>query len=375
MLINFISNLPPDLRSGGFSAMNAAAFEALRRQYAVNYAGPVSLAAPLGPRLASKAMRMAGLPAPYAFYSERQLARFAAEAERSCDAGAAVDFFHGFTPWIHTRPARPYMAWSDCTFRDYVRHYNRAGEFRPADLARIERLEAGWLRGAEAIGFTSRWAADRAIADYALDPAKVAIVGIFGEAEMPQVDEYSGSRRFAFISTDFAAKGGPAVLAAFRVVRARHGDASLIIAGDCPPGAVASEPGVETTGFLRKEDPAENARLRDILATSRALVLPTKSDIAPLLLVEAGYFGCPVIASRRFAIGEIVEHGSTGLLLDDPEDVAVLANVMAQMLDCDAGRYHLMRQSAWQRAREHFARQSFEQRLLAMVSPHVAQPR
>ena len=366
MLINFVSNLPPDLRSGGFSAMNAAAFRAVGKGFATHYAGPVDLSPRLGQKLASQARRMAGLAGDYFFYSERQLAAFAADVAARCDPAAGLDFFHGFTPWIAARPARPYVAWSDCTFRDYVRHYNRPAEFRAADLARIERQEAEWLRAARAVGFTSRWAADHAIRDYALDPARVHVVGIFGEAEMPAADAYAASRRFAFVSTDFAAKGGSAVVAAFRALRARHAGASLVIVGDSP-AAMVPEPGIVMAGYLRKEDPTENARLHAILATSRAVVHPTKSDIAPLLLVEAGYFGCPAIATRRFAIGEIIEHEVTGLLIDNADDVSAIAEAMAWMLETDESRYLAMRRASWTRAREDFSKARFEDRLVAMI--------
>ncbi len=347
--------------------MNAAAFGAIERCFPTLYVGPIDLSPRLGQRLLSKARRMAGLPGDYFFYSEQQLVSFAEAVNRQCDPAATLDFFHGFTPWIATRPARAYVTWSDCTFRDYVCHYNRPAEFCAGDLARIERQEAEWLRGARAIGFTSTWAAERAIADYALDPARVAVVGIFGEAEMPAADVYAGGQQFAFVSTDFVAKGGPNVLAAFRIVRDRHAGASLVIVGDTPADFVP-ELGVEVTGYLRKEDADENARLRGILAGSRAVVHPTRSDIAPLILVEAGYFGCPAIASRRFAVGEIVMHDSTGLLIDEPDDVSALAEAMNWMLEADDSRYFVMRRAAWMRARAELSRAGFEERLLAMVN-------
>ena len=277
-----------------------------------------------------------------------------------------MDFFHGFTPWIETRPERPYMAWSDCTFRDYVSLYHQQSDFRSADLARIEAQEAAWLRGAGAVGFTSAWAANRATQAYALDPARVHVVGIFGEAEWPYADAYKGGQHFAFISTDFSATGGPTVLCAFRAVRARHAAASLVIVGDAPTG-LRAEPGVTIAGFLRKEDPQQNQRLRSILAESRAVVHPTKSDIAPLLLVEAGYFGCPVISTRRFAIAEIVDHGCTGMLLDDPLDNSAVAAAIEAMLLMEPDAYSAMRRAALLNSREAHSRQRFESRFLAMI--------
>jgi len=52
--------------------------------------------------------------------------------------------------------------------------------------------------------------------------------------------------------------------------------------------------------------------VRSACAPMARSILATHSDIAPLLLVEAGYFGCPVDSTRRFAIPDIVEHGRAG---------------------------------------------------------------
>lgn len=370
-MINFISNLPQGARSGGFSAMSAAAWEALGKRHVIHYAGPVDPPVELWRKGLSKLVRAVGGAGNYAFFSVARLMAIEAEVRGRCREDAELDFYHGFTPWIATSPQRPYIAWSDCTFRDYIEIYHRRADFRAADLRRIEQAEAAWMRGALWLGFTSAWAANRAMLDYNLDSSRVSVVGIFGETEMPEVDTYDGSRRFAFISTNFAAKGGPVVLAAFRRLLEHHPDARLVVVGDAPKG-LEDEPNVTVAGFLRKEDPAQNARFRDILGGSRAVVHPTRSDIAPLLAVEAGYFGCPVISSRRYAIPEIVEDGRTGLLLNDPEDEATVAAAMAWMLEAPTD-YLAMRRAAWARSRAAHTREQFEGRLLAGVATALGQ--
>jgi glycosyltransferase involved in cell wall biosynthesis len=369
-VINFISNLPHNLRSGGFSAMNAAALAALRTVHDVHYTGPINPRVVTWQKAMSKALRVAGAPGDFYFFSRRRLSTIAREVEAQCARGATLDFFHGFTPWILTRPRRPYIAWSDCTFRDYVTIFHHRAHFRAGDLERIEHAEAAWLTHADRVLFTSNWAAERAVNDYRLDPARVCAVGIFGEVDMPARDLYADGKAFAFISTDFAAKGGGTVLAAFREVRKRHPDATLVVVGDSPPVG-AAEPGLTVAGFLRKEVPEENARFLQILGSARALVNATRSDISPLLVVEAGYFGCPVISSRRFAIPELVDHGRTGLLLDDSSRVEDVAGAMAWMLEQEHA-YLQMREAAWAKAHADHSRRRFEQRLLASVSGVVA---
>ncbi|MEJ8572822.1 glycosyltransferase family 4 protein [Microbaculum marinum] len=364
-MINFVSHLPRDLVSGGFSAMNVAALTALEKAEEVHYAGPVELRSNPVEKAVSKVLRTIGRPGAFAQYSRSRMAAVALEVAKMSVPEARLDFFHGFTPWVLSRPSRPYVAWSDCTFPDYIEVFHDRRQFSEGDLDRIERAEGAWLRSAAKVLFTSEWAADRAASRYGLDRSRLGSVGIFGEIDAPREDVFHGGAAFLFISTNFNAKGGQTVLAAFRALKQECPEATLTVVGDCPAG-LAREPGIVFEGFLRKENPAQNARLRQTLANARAIVHPTLSDIAPLSIVEAAYFGCPAIASRRYAIPELVEHGRSGILLDDPTDASELVTAMRWMLQ-DGEAYALQRRGAWSRSREHFSKRRFEERLTGFV--------
>lgn len=353
--------------------MNAAAFSAISKCESSHYIGPVNPPVVMRQKVWSKLCRIAGAQGSFFFFSEGRLKRIADEVHSKCQADARLDFFHGFTPWILTRPQRSYIAWSDCTFRDYVNIFHRREQFRRDDLERIEQSEAAWLKNASRVLFTSQWAAERAVRDYSLNADRVGSVGIFGEIDLPVRDAYTGGREFAFVSTNFEAKGGRTVLAAFREVRKRHPDARLIIVGDRPSDA-SPEPGVTSTGFLRKEIPVEYRRFQQILSGARALVNATRCDICPVLFIEAGYVGCPVISTNKFAIPEIVDHGHTGLLLDDSAQPSALAGAMTWMLE-HTNEYRQMREAAWVKARAQHSKKQFEDRLQCYLSEVISDER
>jgi glycosyltransferase involved in cell wall biosynthesis len=348
--------------------MNVAAFSAINKCESSRYIGPINPPVVAWQKAWSKLRRVAGSQGSFFFFSERRLKKIAYEVHSRCQADSRLDFFHGFTPWIATRPEHPYIAWSDCTFRDYVDIFHRREQFRRDDLERIEQTEAAWLKNASRVLFTSEWAAERAVRDYSLDANRVGSVGIFGEIEMPARDAYAGGKEFAFVSTNFEAKGGRIVLAAFREVRKRHPDALLVIVGDRPSDA-APEPGVTFTGFLRKEILDEYRRFQQILGGACALVNPTRSDICPVLFVEAGYVGCPVISTRKFAIPELIEDGCTGLLINDSSPSAV-ACAMNWILE-NPNEYQQMREAAWAKARKQHSRKQFEERVRSCLSEVV----
>lgn len=346
--------------------MNVATYEALRSQFDVHYVGPVNPPIFYPQKIRSKLWRLTGFQGDFFFFSERRLRVIAREVNARRRPDAVMDFFHGFTSWPLSRIERPYIASSDCTFHDYIEIFHRRDLFTGRDLARIEAAEADWLKRASMVLLRSRWAADRAVRHYGLDPMKVDTVRSCGEIDMPPDDRFDGARRFVFVSTNFRAKGGDVVLAAFRDVRRRHPDASLTIVGD-RPADLASHDGVVAAGFLRKEDPEEVARFRDILAGAMALVLPTRGDVSPLIIAEAGYFGCPAIASRRFAIPELVLDGATGILLDDPRDAGAVARAMTWMIEHEH-EYRRMRIGAWDRSRSEYSRPQFEKRVVDFVN-------
>jgi glycosyltransferase involved in cell wall biosynthesis len=91
-------------------------------------------------------------------------------------------------------------------------------------------------------------------------------------------------------------------------------------------------PGIEFAGALSDD------ALRDAYRSARALVLPAEEDfgIAP---VESMACGRPVIALGRGGARETVEHGVTGLLVDEP-DADAFAAAMRQISSqtFDAGR-------------------------------------
>lgn len=365
-MINFVTNVAAGTRSGGFSAMSTAAYAALAGRYEVHFIGPIDPQARFSQKARSKLLRLSGLPGDFFFFSRARLKAIAREVETQCCADACLDFFHGFTPWILRMPARPYIAWSDCTFREYIDIFQDRAQFRARDLARIEEAEARWLGGARCVLFTSEWAAERAIDSYRLDECRVGSVGIFGESELPDRDKYVGGMEFGFVSTNFGAKGGPVALSAFREARKRYPGISLVVIGDRPDG-LEVEPGVRFTGFLRKEVEAEHRQFQEILGRLRALVHPTRSDIAPLVIIEAAYHGCPVIAPRAFGIPELVDHGATGLLLENASSEGAIAEAMIRLIERPEG-YFSMRQAAWRKAHRNFNRENFEEKLISRVS-------
>jgi glycosyltransferase involved in cell wall biosynthesis len=366
-VVNYVTNLPLEEISGGISGMNRAAHDALAGFAELPYIGPVNPPVTLTAKVISKATRLLGGKGRFYFYSEERLRRIATEVSARSHRNAALDFYHGFTPWILCSPPRPYAAWNDCTFADYIDIYHDPRDFAEADLERIRNCEVNWLAGAELVIFSSEWARDRAAARYGLANDRLRSVGIFGAMEPPQLDTWSGGQDFYFISTDYRRKNGTLCRRAIELVWETFPEARLRIIG-APPPAEDLVPGrVIYEGFFRKSIPAELEQFREHLRGAFALLHPTDADTTAMILIEAAFFGCPAISVNDFAIPEVIGPAGEGMLLDRPIEASALAGKMAALLQDKEG-YHARRARVRASALARHRPEQFRERLRDAVA-------
>jgi len=362
MRVNFITNLGLQEVSGGFSAMNAAAHEALTEIADVHYVGPINPRVSFCGWMVAKLQRSVGQPSKFFFFSEARLRLIAEEVNRRRRADADIDFFHGFTPWVRCRPASPYVAWSDCCFRDYLDIYHPARLFDAADVMRICSTEAEWMRGAHVIVLSSEWARLRSKTHYGLSEELLANVSIFGAMDIPEKDTYTGGRDFVFVSTDYARKNGPLCRQAMNRVWQKFPDARLKIIGAPPHAADLSDNRVIYEGYFDKSKPKQLAAFTNHLSRAFALVHPTEADTTAMIVIEAAFHGCPSITPNDFALPEVTRNGSYAILLRRPISADALADAMIGLL-ADEERYRALRARARQSTIPQFSRVAFKKRL------------
>lgn len=368
---NYVTNLSLSEASGGWSGFNAAMFASLSRHFALRYVGPIDPPPDLRAKVGSKIRRSLGVPGSFQLFSDRRLAAIAEDVGRTIDPSANLSFFHGSTPWIAYSSPLPFACYLDVCFATYVSVYHQRAEFDRADVARIESMEAAWLRRASRVFFSSAWGLEQAARAYALDESTLSVAGMGGHVLIPGADAYTGGRDFVFIALDFESKGGRVCVEAFERVRREIPEASLRIIGARPPENVLGIPGMVYEGRLDKSIPAELHRLQSILGSAFALIHPTVRDATPQVIVEAQYSGCPVIAPRGFGIPEMVEDGVTGYLVDPPPRAADVAERML-MLCRDHAVYARMRKECRARSLEHFTWEHVGDRIAGELAPVAA---
>jgi trehalose synthase len=105
---------------------------------------------------------------------------------------------------------------------------------------------------------------------------------------------------------------------------------------------------------LPMEDPEENAIMVNALQRhARVIVQKSLAEGFGLTVAEAMWKGRPVVASRIGGIQEQIVHGVSGILLDDPRDLAAYGSAVAEML-AEPARAEEIGRDARERVRDRF---------------------
>jgi trehalose synthase len=166
----------------------------------------------------------------------------------------------------------------------------------------------------------------------------------------------AGDRYVLQVSRWDALKDPSGVVDGFARHVATHGDGHLVLAGPAV-GAVSDDPegatifdrtralcrrlprGVRARVHLLRlpmDDPDENALMVNALQRRAAVVVQKSlAEGFGLTVAEAMWKARPVVASARGGIRDQIEHGVSGLLLDDPRDGAAFGEAVRSLLDDD----------------------------------------
>jgi glycosyltransferase involved in cell wall biosynthesis len=364
--INFITNQPLERETGGWCGISKGIYQALSKKVTVNFVGPVNPGVSGIQKMRSKVLRLLGRPGNFYFFSEQRLEKIRIQLEGMAPA-SDYDLFFGSTPWIAGRPSRPYGTLVDALFSTYLRVYGRPEQFRAEDLHRVQKTEENWLQGAQHIFWTSDWASrDGALGRDFSGPTK-SVIGVGGNLDPPPSDLYTGEKRVLFLAMRFRQKGGVEAFQAFERLWRDFPELKFVVIGEPPPVSIAKHPSVVTLGFLDKTNAAELALLKHELSRAVCLVHPTSMDMTPCALIEANYFGCPVIAPARFGIPEMIKDRVTGILMPQSFTVDDIVHALEEILGAKDS-YKRMREEARSWALDKFTYDVMSDKILAAIN-------
>jgi starch synthase len=220
-----------------------------------------------------------------------------------------------------TEPGRrPYTVFTDNTYSLTKRHFPAWAPLPPRQSQRWAELEAMTCRDARYVFVPSDLVRDTMVSDYGCDPDRVVRVGFGTGLYEPELPPRSWDTQVAmFVGIQFARKGGPTLLEAWRRVVRELPEAELWIVGPQKGPDGPLPPGVRWLGYV-----SEREALADLYRRASVFVLPSIFDPYPNVLREAMGHGLPCVGSDSGGIPEIVMEGETGRLapVGEPEPLA-----------------------------------------------------
>lgn len=169
-------------------------------------------------------------------------------------------------------------------------------------------------------------------------------------------------------------KGHDVAVEAWPRVLAEHPDARLLLVGDGPNLGDLRHRATELdiTGRVIFAGPRDD--VPDVLRASDLVLLPTRIEALPTVLIEAAACGVPAVATRVGGVPEVVTDGTTGWLFPTPEpEPAADAIRTALRLRRDAPtEFATVGQAARARAEARFDARVWTHRLATAYSAAIA---
>jgi glycosyltransferase involved in cell wall biosynthesis len=245
----------------------------------------------------------------------------------------------GVSPVAFMRTGLPIITWADATFR-VVRDYYEAFTNLSGSCARAAESGERWVaKRADALVFSSSWAAESAIRDYGADPAKVHVVSyganfparLSQEEALGVVNSKPQNRcRLLFVGTEWERKGGPIALETAVKLQESGIETELLVLGSAPVGSMP--PNVRVLGFVSKTSTEGAAIIERAFRDSHFLLLPTRADCTPIVMSEAASFAVPVVSTVTGGVPSVVRRGVTGLLLSLAAGPQQYADAIASLM-------------------------------------------
>jgi glycosyltransferase involved in cell wall biosynthesis len=320
---------------GGFGSRTYYQLQAIRSQVrAMHFIGPLSHIRPVAPLLLAKRefyRRVRGK----SYHPKRDRLMVQDYSRQIARHLAKLDANIVFSPLspcsqpiAYLDCVQPIVIWTDTVWAavvDFYPEYSSKLICKETLRDAIANERAALSRAALAI-YWSGWAAQSAIRYYGLDPTKVRVVTpgpAVDDKDTIGLDEarrFVGERprnrcRLLFVGIDWIRKGGDKALEVAKLLNASGIATELVVVG-CEPQVDGPLPEfVRVIGHLSRSSEGDAAKLNFLYKISHFLIMPTRADCTPVVLLEANAFALPALTTNAGGIPEIVKCNINGITL------------------------------------------------------------
>jgi glycosyltransferase involved in cell wall biosynthesis len=260
---------------------------------------------------------------------------FAAQVDEFVNARSPACILSlGTIPIAFCQCSIPVAIWVDATLPALLESYPGYKNVAQATIRADRHLEQRAFDRCSLAMFASDWAAESAMNHFGLDRAKIHIVpfganlhSIPNDAEVHHSIQmrYGSPWRLIFLGVEWGRKGGFIAWQAAHYLNQQGFPTELHVVGCDPPAELKTAPWLISHGFLRKDRPAELAKLNELISSAHFLILPARAECFGIVFAEASAFGVPSLATDVCGIPNAVRNGRNGQLFPvtaEPRDYA-----------------------------------------------------
>ncbi|MCB0790753.1 MAG: glycosyltransferase family 4 protein [Flavobacteriales bacterium] len=293
-----------------------------------------------------RAMAVPGtfLPSERTEAMARRFARAIGTRFRAGQAQAVLS--PGSIPVALLDAAIPHAFFTDATFTGLLHEYPELEGYDGGSVEEGHHLERAALQGSVRAFYTSRWAADSAVAHYGADPARIRVLP-FGpnldllptrDQVLRAVEQRPTERcELLFVGVTWERKGGPLALEVATLLNARGLPTRLTVVGCTPPGPLPDF--VEVVPFIVKDTALGQRHLVRLMLHANFLIMPSLAECFGIVYAEASVMGLPSLARDTGGVADAVRDGVNGRLFPSDAVATDYADaVEALMRDPDAYR-------------------------------------
>lgn len=218
----------------------------------------------------------------------------------------------------------PIVIWTDATFRGLLGFYPEYQNVSAQGIAEGDAAERAALQRCMLALYASEWAAQTAINWHGADPNKVRVIPMGANLswdesglDIPQMIANRPVDRceLLLLGVDWNRKGCAIAVDVAQELNHRGLPTTLTIVGCSPPPGVTIAECVKVIPFVDKRSSNGVQQLKNLLAKSHFLILPSRAECFGIVFAEANSFGVPVLASDVGGIPSAISSGKSGFMV------------------------------------------------------------
>ncbi|MEO8341045.1 MAG: glycosyltransferase family 4 protein [Nitrospirota bacterium] len=231
-----------------------------------------------------------------------------------------IVFSPGTIPIAYLQTKKPIVFWADATFAGMIDFYPGFSNLCAETIKNGNKMEQLALSKCRLAIYSSEWAANTAMKNYNVDPAKVKVVP-FGAnipcsrdlTEIGKIIDIKGFDicKLLFLGVDWHRKGGEKALEVASLLNQRGIRTELLIAG-CNQPSITLPSFAKYHGFISKRTEEGLKDLETLFSESHFLILPSRAECYGVVFAEASSFGLPSLATKVGGIPTAIRDGKNG---------------------------------------------------------------